>query len=78
LALSISGVRAEDTNLPPVQLTAQQDHQRIMGLLHMTSFRRRKDDANYNEAKANPYPDLPESKSGCDRTFHLDLNDKFA
>jgi hypothetical protein len=52
--------RAEDSNSPPVQLTAQQDHQRIMDLLHMTSFRRRKDDANYDEAKANPYPHLPD------------------
>jgi hypothetical protein len=52
--------RAEDSNSPPVQLTAQQDHQRIMDLLHMTSFRRRKDDANYDEAKANPYPNLPD------------------
>lgn len=51
---------AEDSNSPPVQLTAQQDHQRIMDLLHMTTFRRRKDDANYDEAKANPYPKLPD------------------
>jgi hypothetical protein len=60
LALSLAGVRAADTNQPSVQLTAVQDHQRIMGLLHMTSFRRRKDDANYDEVKANPYPDLPD------------------
>jgi hypothetical protein len=53
-------VRAEDSNSPPVQMTAQQDHQRIMDLLHMTSFRRRKDDANYDEARANPYPNLPD------------------
>jgi hypothetical protein len=26
----------------------------------MTHFRRRKDDINYDEAKANPYPDLPD------------------
>ena len=51
---------AEDSNSPPAQFTAQQDHQRIMDLLHMTSFRRRKDDANYDEAKANPYPNIPE------------------
>ena len=60
LALVFSIARAADTNLPPVQLTAVQDHQRIMDLLRMTSFRRRKDDANYDEAKANPYPELPD------------------
>src|SRR5579862_4756310 len=60
LALSTAGGLGADTNPPPVQLTAVQDHQRIMDLLHMTSFRRRKDDANYDEAKANPYPDLPD------------------
>jgi hypothetical protein len=53
---------------PPVQLTAQQDHQRIMDLLHITSLRRGADGnnrqspnaANYDESKANPYPDLPD------------------
>jgi len=52
---------------PPVQLTAQQDHQRIMDLLHITSLRqgangnnrRAPNAANYDESKANPYPDLP-------------------
>ena len=54
--------------LPPVQLTAEQDHQRIMDLLHITSLRRGADGrnprapnaANYNESKANPYPNLPD------------------
>ncbi|MFZ0734469.1 MAG: acetylxylan esterase [Candidatus Sulfotelmatobacter sp.] len=51
----------------PVHLTAEQDHQRIMGLLHMTSIRRGADGdpkspnaANYDESKANPYPALPD------------------
>ncbi len=52
---------------PPVTLTAEQDHQRLMGLLNMTTIRRGADGshpdapnyANYDEAKANPYPDLP-------------------
>ena len=48
-----------DTNLPPVQLTAQEDHQRMMGLLHMTSFRHRTT-TNYKESRANPYPDVPD------------------
>jgi hypothetical protein len=47
-----------DTNFPPVQLTAQEDHQRLMGLLHMTSFRHRP--TNYKESKANPYPEVPD------------------
>jgi peptidoglycan/xylan/chitin deacetylase (PgdA/CDA1 family) len=49
-----------------VQLTAEQDHQRIMDLLHITSLRRGVDGdpkssnaANYDESKANPYPILP-------------------
>jgi hypothetical protein len=53
---------------PPVQLTAQQDHQRIMDLLHIPSLRKGADGrnaqaanaANYDESKANPYPNLPE------------------
>jgi hypothetical protein len=52
----------------PVQLTAQQDHQRIMDLLHIKSLRRGADGnnrrapnaANYDESRANPYPDLPD------------------
>jgi len=53
---------------PPVTLTAQQDHQRIMDLLHITSLREGANGtnpnapnaANYDEAKANPYPNLPD------------------
>jgi (4-O-methyl)-D-glucuronate---lignin esterase len=53
---------------PPVELTAEQDHQRLMDLLHIKSLRPGADpnhpDApnavNYDEAKANPYPDLPD------------------
>ena len=50
---------------PPVQFTAEQDHQRLMDALHITSIRHGADNdpkspyyANYDEAKANPYPDL--------------------
>jgi (4-O-methyl)-D-glucuronate---lignin esterase len=50
-----------------VHLTAEQDHQWIMDLLHITSLRRGADGdakspyaANYDEAKANPYPKLPD------------------
>jgi hypothetical protein len=53
---------------PPVPLTAQEDHQRLMDLLHIASLRPGADpnhkDApnavNYDEAKANPYPNLPD------------------
>src|SRR5580658_2253018 len=48
-----------ETNSPPAQLTAQEDHLRLMGLMHMTSFRHRTT-TNYEESKANPYPDLPD------------------
>jgi hypothetical protein len=51
----------------PVQLTAEQDHQRLMDLLHITSLRRGADGdpkspnaANYDEAKAKPDPKLPD------------------
>jgi hypothetical protein len=50
-----------------VTMTAADDHQRLMDLLHMTSIRKGADGshpdaanyANYDESKANPYPDLP-------------------
>src|SRR5579863_8887695 len=53
---------------PPVQLTAQEDRQRLMDLLHISSLRNGANGtnpqapnyANYDEAKANPYPRLPD------------------
>src|SRR5579863_6995237 len=52
---------------PPVPLTAEQDHQRLMDLLHITSLRRGADGdpkspnaANYDEDKAKPDPKLPD------------------
>jgi hypothetical protein len=52
----------------PASLTAQQDHKLMMDLLHITSLRRGSDGmntqspnyANYDEARANPYPNLPD------------------
>src|SRR5262245_58900175 len=52
----------------PVQLTAEEDRQRLMQLLHITEMRRGADGrnpqapnaANYDESKANPYPKLPD------------------
>src|SRR5713101_6126499 len=53
---------------PPVTMTAEQDHKRIMDLLHITSLRPGADGrntqapnaANYDEAKVNPFPNLPD------------------
>jgi hypothetical protein len=52
---------------PPAQLTAEQDHQRLLDLLHITSLRPGVDHnpnaanpVNYDEAKANPYTKLPD------------------
>jgi hypothetical protein len=50
------------------QATAEQDHQRMMDLLHITALRPGADGnhpqapnaANYDESKANPYPKLPD------------------
>ncbi len=53
---------------PPVMMTAEQDHQRMMDLLHIVSSRpgangsnpKAPNAANYDESKANPYPNLPD------------------
>jgi len=53
---------------PPVALTTQQDHQRTMELLGIKELRRgvngndpsASNAANYDEAKANPHPTLPD------------------
>jgi len=47
------------------QLAAKQDHRQMMDQLHITALRpganaRVAGSANYDEAKANPYPDLPD------------------
>ena len=80
LAISIfAGATADAaTNAPTVSApnfgsgnnaVTEQDHQRMMDLLHITSIRRGKDGsntnspfyANYDEAKANPFPNLPDA-----------------
>jgi hypothetical protein len=74
VALAAAGVRAGEPQAgakggipPPVHLTSEEDHRRLMDLLHITSLRRGADGdpksehaANYDEAKANPYPTLPD------------------
>ena len=61
--------RAQDAPPPaPTQPTAQQDHQQMMDQLHIATLRPGADGnhpdapnaANYDEAKANPYPKLPD------------------
>jgi hypothetical protein len=58
-----------ESSVPPVvHLTAEQDHQRMMDLLHISSLRQGADGrnpkapnaANYDESKANPYTKLPD------------------
>ena len=59
---------AENTLPPPVEMTTQQDHQRTMGLLGITELRQGANGrdtqapnyANYDESRANPYPNLPD------------------
>ncbi len=64
------GSRPADATRPPlIHLTAEQDHQRMMVLLHIKSLRpgadphnlRAPNAVNYDESKANPYPKLPDS-----------------
>jgi hypothetical protein len=67
LAFLLGGLLAAQTPAP-VQLTAQEDRQRLLDLLHITSLRngangsdtKAPNYANYDESKANPYPDLPD------------------
>ena len=55
------------TNAPaPVTFTADQDHQNMMDQLGIKALRpgpngneKAPDHANYDESKANPFPDLP-------------------
>ena len=63
-----SPTQAADQAPPPGQLTAEQDHQRMLDLLHIKELRPGADGRNpqapnhasYDESKANPYPKLPD------------------
>lgn len=65
IALAAGALAGENA---PVQLTAEQDRQRMLDALKITSLRRgangrdpKADNAaNYDESKANPYPTLPD------------------
>ena len=56
------------SSTPPVTFTADQDHQNMMTQLGIESLRpgpsgnpKAPDHANYDESKANPYPNLPDA-----------------
>jgi (4-O-methyl)-D-glucuronate---lignin esterase len=58
---------ANGSPAPVVQMTAEEDRKRLMDLLQIASLRRGPDGnpaspnaANFDEAKANPYPTLPD------------------
>jgi len=65
VAFQASQVAAGAASAP---LTAEQDHQRLMDLLHIASLRpganqrepQGPNGVNYDESKANPYPELPD------------------
>jgi (4-O-methyl)-D-glucuronate---lignin esterase len=66
LGIHSSAQQVAKTLSPPVHLTAEQDHQRLMDLLHLTSLRRGADGdpkspnaANYDESKVTPPQNLP-------------------
>ena len=68
LAVSASAQDAKPADPAPLQLTAQQDHKLMMEALKIEKLRRGADGrnrnapnaANYDESKANPFPDLPD------------------
>ena len=60
-------VSSSNSVAAPINSNGEADHRRMMDLLHITSLRPGRDGnpngknpANYDEAKANPYPDLPD------------------
>ena len=66
--LTLVGRGAGQNATPAQRLATEQDHQQMMELLHITALRPGADGnhpdapnaANYDEAKANPYPKLPD------------------
>ena len=55
--------RQETARVAPVQMTSQEDRQRIMNLLNITSMppgAQSSSPDTYDESKANPYPTLPD------------------
>lgn len=68
LAVSATTQPAKSADPAPLQLTAQQDHKLMMQALKIESLRpgangmnpKAPNAANYDESKANPYPNLPD------------------
>ena len=65
LVLALGSSRGDHP--PPVHLTADEDHQRLLGLLHISSLRRGPDGdpkspnaANFDESKLSPHLNLPD------------------
>jgi hypothetical protein len=63
------GTKTDANSIPaPVKMTAQEDHQKMMDLLGIKSLRpgrngmnpKAENYANYDESRANPYPNLPD------------------
>lgn len=67
-AFTVFATAQNTAPVPPVHLTAEQDHQRMLGLLHISSLREgangsdpnARNAANYDESKATPYRTLPD------------------
>ena len=64
---------AQNSAPPPVTFTADQDHQNMMDQLGIKALRpgssgneKAPNHANYDESKANPYPDLPDPLTTSD------------
>ncbi len=68
LSIRVSNLVAQETDSPAiVTFTTQEDHQQMLGQLGITKLRPGRNanpeganPANYDESKANPYPDWPE------------------
>ena len=63
--IALSGTQTQGTP-GPVQMTAAQDHQRLLDLLHINTLRpgvkhdpKAANPVNFDESKANPWPNLP-------------------
>jgi hypothetical protein len=65
--ITIIHISSQTTSPPPVTLTAEQDHQNMMDQLGIKALRpgpsgneKAPNHANYDEAQANPFPDIPD------------------
>jgi hypothetical protein len=65
--IAVTAAVALSAPAPPVHLTSEQDHQRLLSLLHIDVLRQGPDGdpnspraANFDEAKLAPYPSLPD------------------